>query len=152
MNSATVTVDTRAMEAGLQPSTAAFGTRLSNAGRVCCTDSELQRKWSGARGLKRRPLAPDPHPRYAAGRTKTGESLIVPGLKAGGRSVPIRSAFAYLLCPRRHGREKRREEGNQCAEPRPGVFSHTFISPLAKGMTLGVCTSVHRVHIYPNPR
>jgi hypothetical protein len=36
--------------------------------------------------LKRRPLAPDPHPRYAAGRTKTGESLIVAGLKMGGRS------------------------------------------------------------------
>ena len=89
MNSATVTVDTRAMEAGLQPSTAAFGTRLSNAGRVCCTDSELQRKWSGARGLKRRPLAPHPHPRYGdryAGRTKAGESLIIFGPNMGGRS------------------------------------------------------------------
>jgi hypothetical protein len=42
----------------------------------------------GARGLKRRPLAPDPHPRYAAvaGRTKRGESLIILGLKMGGRS------------------------------------------------------------------
>src|SRR5581483_2242096 len=27
-----------------------------------------------------------PHPRYAAGRTKPGESLIIPGLKTGGRS------------------------------------------------------------------
>src|SRR5271157_1397216 len=37
---------------------------------------------------KRRPLAPHPHPRYAtsAGRTKQGESLIISGLKTGGRS------------------------------------------------------------------
>ncbi len=50
----------------------------------------LPRKGSGARGLKRRPLAPHPHPRYQArhvGRTKTGESLIIPGLKMGGRSI-----------------------------------------------------------------
>jgi len=35
------------------------------------------------------PLPPDPHPRYAegsVGRTKTGESLIIRGLKMGGRS------------------------------------------------------------------
>ena len=49
----------------------------------------LRHGWCGARGLKRRPLAPHPHPRYGqrhVGRTKTGESLIIPGLKMGGRS------------------------------------------------------------------
>lgn len=41
-------------------------------------------------GLKRRPLAPHPHPRYGErcmGPTKNGGSLIILGLKMGGRSA-----------------------------------------------------------------
>jgi len=47
----------------------------------------------------RRPLAPHPHPRYGdrhAGRTETGESLIIPGLKMGGRSSPLPDFCASL--------------------------------------------------------
>ena len=65
----------------------ALGAGIQNPDGVSCgMEGGLLHCWTGARGLKRRPLAPDPHPRYAAGRTKTGESLIIPGLKTGGRS------------------------------------------------------------------
>ncbi len=79
----------RAVAAVLQPGASALGAGLQNAGGVCSRSEKLRNHWSGARDLKRRPLAPHPHPRYAtsAGRTKTGESLIIPGLKTGGRST-----------------------------------------------------------------
>jgi hypothetical protein len=75
----------------LQSSAAAFRPRLPNTRRVCRPGSKLQHHWSGARDLKRRPLAPHPHPRCGrhAGRTKAGESLIIFGLKVGGRSNRI---------------------------------------------------------------
>jgi hypothetical protein len=50
--------------------------------------------------LKRRPLAPHPHPRCRErhrGRTETGESLIIRGLKVGGIYGPIRFARASLI-------------------------------------------------------
>ena len=60
---------------------------------VCrAVSGRLRHRGCGARGLKRRPLAPHPHPRCHdrhVGRTKTGESLIIPGLKMGGRSPSI---------------------------------------------------------------
>ena len=76
------------LEAALQPGASTLGPGLQNAGGVCRRSEKLRQSWSGARDLKRRPLAPHPHPRYArpVGRTKTGESLIIPGLKMGGRS------------------------------------------------------------------
>ncbi len=65
---------------------------------VCQTFGKLPRGWSGGRDLKRRPLPPHLHPRYEQRwwrRTKTGESLIILGLKMGGRSVYLR--FSQLV-------------------------------------------------------
>ena len=79
----------RAMEARLQPGAATLRAGLQNARGVRGPSGELQPGGSGARGLKRQPLAPHPHPRCRdrpVGRTKTGESHTICGLKMGGRS------------------------------------------------------------------
>ena len=78
----------RRVEVGLQPRATTLGVAIPDTHGVrSFVAGRLLQSWTGARDLKRRPLAPDPHPRYAAGRTKTGESLIIPGLKMGGRSL-----------------------------------------------------------------
>ncbi|GEM_PF-2741508 len=43
------------------------------------------------------PGPPHPHPRYTAGRTKHGESLIIPGLKMGGMSRSYRELGASVF-------------------------------------------------------
>ena len=72
----------------------ALGPGLQNAGGVCSRSEKLRQNWCGARDLKRRPLARHPHPSYErrpVGRTRTGESLIIPGLRWGaGQHDPIR--------------------------------------------------------------
>jgi len=60
----------RRVAAGLQREASAQQLAVPNPSGVCRASRELLQSWTGARGLKRRPLAPDPHPRYAAGRTK----------------------------------------------------------------------------------
>jgi len=76
----------RRVATGLQRAVPAQQLAIPNPSGVCSASCKLLKSWTGARGLKRRPLAPDPHPRYAAGRTKRGESPIIFGLETGGTS------------------------------------------------------------------
>lgn len=78
----------RRVEVGLQPRAATLGVGIHDANGVrSFVAGRFLHGWNGARDLKRQPLAPHPHARYAAGRTKHGESLIIPGLKMGARST-----------------------------------------------------------------
>ena len=69
-----------------------LSTKLHGVGSRKSPAFEHRKGWgslscSSANGERLGHPPPEPHPRYAAGRTKRGESLIILGLELGGRSI-----------------------------------------------------------------